>query len=98
LVITTYRGFNAPIETALILRRTEYEQSVPVEPDLTPMGLINRLEHIVEHLDHDLREQERRAVEATTHPCRHHQVPTSSQNAGGGIRSWCTSPLSPGAR
>ena len=36
------------------------------EDDLTPMGLVSRLEYQLDRFDYDLQEQERRAVEAET--------------------------------
>jgi hypothetical protein len=37
---------------------------VAVEDDLTPLGLISRLEHLLDRLEFDLQEQERRAQES----------------------------------
>ena len=37
-----------------------------MEPDLTPMGLISRLEYLLDRLAFDLQEQERRAHDAAT--------------------------------
>jgi hypothetical protein len=51
-------------ESLLILRRTGFDQEVPIEDDLTPTGLIARLEHILDRMPQDLQEQERNAVEA----------------------------------
>jgi N12 class adenine-specific DNA methylase/adenine-specific DNA methylase len=64
LICSVHNGFRAPLEAALILSRTEYDQQIPIEPDLTPMGLINRLEYTLDHFELDLHEQERRAREA----------------------------------
>ena len=66
LVCTVFKGIRSPIEASLILRRTGYDQSVPIEADLTPMGLISRLEHILDRFELDLQGQERQAREAAT--------------------------------
>jgi hypothetical protein len=50
---------------ALVLRRAAHDQEITVEPDLTPLGLISRLEHILERLELDLQEQQRLALDAT---------------------------------
>jgi len=50
---------------ALVLRRTACDQEIAVEPDLTPLGLISRLEHILERFEVDLQEQQRLALDAT---------------------------------
>jgi hypothetical protein len=46
------------------LRRTGLEQEIETEHDLTPMGLIARIEHMLERMPQDRQEQERRASEA----------------------------------
>ncbi len=51
-------------ETALIMRRTGFDHHIETEEDLTPTGLIARIEHILERLPQDLQEQERKAAEA----------------------------------
>ena len=58
------RGRTGQFEAALILRRTGYEQEITLEDDLTPLGLIARLEHMLDHLEADLAEQQRRARDA----------------------------------
>jgi hypothetical protein len=50
---------------ALVLRRAARDQEITVEPDLTPLGLISRLEHILERFEVDLQEQQRLALDAT---------------------------------
>ncbi|MGH7120176.1 MAG: helicase-related protein, partial [Acetobacteraceae bacterium] len=64
LLAVPCRTLRSPLETILVLRRTEYDQTIPIEPDLTPMGLISRLEHILDHFELDLQEQVRRTKEA----------------------------------
>ena len=58
------RGFYREVEASLVLLRTDYDQEIRIEADLTQIGLIARLEHILEHFEADLREQERRAQDA----------------------------------
>jgi len=52
------------IEASLLLLRSDYDQEIRIEADLTQTGLIARLEHILEHFEADLHEQERRARDA----------------------------------
>lgn len=59
------RGFMREFEASLILMRTDYDHEIRTEADLTAAGLIARLEHILDHFEADLHEQERRAREAT---------------------------------
>ena len=58
------RGYFKEVEASLILLRTDYDQEIRLEADLTQTGLIARLEHILDHFEADLREQERRAADA----------------------------------
>jgi N12 class adenine-specific DNA methylase/adenine-specific DNA methylase len=50
--------------TTLLPIRTEGGQTIGVEPDLTAMGLIARLEHVINRFDADLEEQVRRRDDA----------------------------------
>jgi hypothetical protein len=50
---------------ALVLRRVKHDQEITVEPDLTALGLISRLEHVLERFELDLQEQQRLASGAT---------------------------------
>ena len=59
------RGYFRDIEASLVLLRSDYDQEIRIEADLTQTGLIARLEHILEHFEADLQEQERRARDAT---------------------------------
>ena len=45
---------------ALVLRRTEYDQTIDVPDDLTALGLIARLENALDHFEADLEVQARR--------------------------------------
>jgi hypothetical protein len=47
------------------MRRAACDQEITVEPDLTPLGLISRLEHILERFALELQEQQRLALDAT---------------------------------
>ena len=60
------RSWRSEFEANLVLRRNGYDQIIPIEDDLTPMGLVSRLEYQLDRFDYDLQEQERRAVEAET--------------------------------
>jgi len=51
-------------EARLVLRRTGLDQEIETEHELTPMGLIARIEHILERVPQDRQEQDRRAAEA----------------------------------
>ncbi len=51
-------------ETALVLRRTGLDQQIQVEDDMTPTGLIARMEHTLDRLPQDHEDQERKAAEA----------------------------------
>jgi len=57
---TFARGF----AVALVLERTGFDQHVAVERDLTPLGLVARLEHILDHFETELDEQQRSMHEA----------------------------------
>jgi hypothetical protein len=46
------------------MRRAVCDQEITVEPDLTPLGLISRLEHILERFEVDLQQQQRLALDA----------------------------------
>ena len=48
----------------LVLERTGFGQVIDVEPDLTPLGLVARLEHALDHFESDLGDQSRRAADA----------------------------------
>jgi len=54
---TFARGF----EVAFVIERTGFDQHVAVERDLTPLGLVARLEHILDHFETELDEHLRRA-------------------------------------
>jgi N12 class adenine-specific DNA methylase/adenine-specific DNA methylase len=51
-------------ETTLLLARTDLTQKIEVEHDLTSLGLIARLEHLLNRFDSDLEEQVRRRDDA----------------------------------
>ena len=58
------RGWRREFEASLLLRRNGLDQEIPFDDELTPLGLMSRIEHILDRLGIDLQEQERRAVEA----------------------------------
>jgi hypothetical protein len=49
----------------LVLQRSDNEQRIDVEDDLTALGLIARLEHALDRFEADLEEQTRRQADAT---------------------------------
>jgi hypothetical protein len=48
----------------LVLQRTGYEQVIDVQDDLTALGLISRLEYVLDRFEADIEEQTRRAADA----------------------------------
>jgi hypothetical protein len=58
------RSWRSEFEANLVVRRNGLDQIIPIEPDLTPMGLVSRLEYLLDRLEFDLQEQERRAQNA----------------------------------
>jgi hypothetical protein len=48
----------------LVVQRTEYEQTITVQDDLTALGLIARLEHALDHFEEDLETQVRQRADA----------------------------------
>jgi N12 class adenine-specific DNA methylase/adenine-specific DNA methylase len=51
-------------EASLVMRRSNFDHHVEMSDDLTPGGLIARIEHLLERMPLDLQEQERKAEEA----------------------------------
>jgi len=51
-------------ESMLIMRRTGLDHHVETGDDMTPAGLIARIEHILERMPQELQEQERKVAEA----------------------------------
>jgi hypothetical protein len=66
LVCSARRTLLGQVETKLVLRRTEYDQEVAVDDKLTPLGLIARLDHILDHFEQEQDEQRRRVHDAAT--------------------------------
>ena len=48
----------------LALQRTDYDQVIGVQDDITALGLVARLEHVLEHFEEDLETQTRRRADA----------------------------------
>jgi hypothetical protein len=65
LVCSAGRGFAREFQASLVLRRAE-GQEIQIESDLTPLGLIARLEHTLDRFELDLEDQKRRVREAAT--------------------------------
>jgi hypothetical protein len=63
------RSWRKEFEANLAFRRTAHTQLIAIEDDLTPMGLVSRLEYILDRFEQDLQEQERRAREAANRRC-----------------------------
>ena len=64
LVCSAGPTWRRSFEALLILQRTGFDQEVPIDDDLTPTGLIARLEHVLDRMPQDLQEQKRKAEEA----------------------------------
>src|SRR5262249_44306453 len=64
LVCHARRGFPSGFEASLILKRTDYNHELAVDPDQTSMGLIARLEHALERFEAEREEQTRRELDA----------------------------------
>jgi N12 class adenine-specific DNA methylase len=58
------RTWRSEFEANLVLACNGHDQTIAIEDDLTPLGLISRLEHLLDRFESDLQEQERRAQEA----------------------------------
>jgi hypothetical protein len=55
---------DARLEPHLALERTDFAQAIDIESDMTPVGLIARLEHALDRMDTELEEQRRRVAAA----------------------------------
>lgn len=64
LVCVAGATWRQDFEVTLLLRRNGFDQAVQTEADLTPAGLIARLEHLLDRMPQDLAEQERKAADA----------------------------------
>ena len=56
----------ARLEPYLMLERTDFSQSIDIDAETTPVGIIARLEHALDRMDAELEEQRRRGIEAKT--------------------------------
>ena len=65
LVCHARRAFPNGFEATLILKRSDYDQELAVDPEQTPMGLIARLEHALERFEAEREEQTRREQDAS---------------------------------
>jgi len=63
-------------EQSVWLDRTGWEQEVKIDADLTAMGLVSRLEYMLDRFEADLAEHRRRVEEAT------HRIPAYEQRLG----------------
>jgi hypothetical protein len=57
-------GRDARLEPHLALERTDYPQSIDIDAETTPIGIIARLEHAIDRMDAELEEQRRRVRDA----------------------------------
>ena len=55
---------DARLEPDLALERTDFSQSIGIDGETTPVGLIARLEHALDRMDTDLEEHRRRVADA----------------------------------
>ena len=51
-------------EPELTLERTDFVQEISTDSDTTPVGIIARLEHVLDRMDAELEEQHRRVIDA----------------------------------
>lgn len=58
------RAFPNGFEAILILKRSDYDHELAIDPEQTPMGLISRLEHALERFEVEREEQTRREQDA----------------------------------
>jgi hypothetical protein len=65
LVCEAHATLAGAFRVALVLQRANHHQEITVEPDLTALGLISRLEHVLERFELDLQEQQRLASDAS---------------------------------
>ena len=52
------------LEPHLALERTDFPQSIDIDAETTPVGIIARLEHALDRMDTELEEQRRRVADA----------------------------------
>ena len=55
---------DARLEPDLALERTDFAQSIDIDGETTPVGIIARLEHALDRMDAELEEQRRRVTDA----------------------------------
>ena len=48
------RSWRREFEASLLLRRNGLDQEIPIDDELTPLGLMARIEHILDRLGIDL--------------------------------------------
>ena len=51
-------------EPELTLERTDFAQSIDIDGETTPVGIIARLEHVLDRMDAEIEEQRRRVTDA----------------------------------
>jgi len=64
LICSVQRIGGREVRAELVLRRTSYDQGIQIPDEMTAMGLIARLEHILDHFESDREEQTRRRADA----------------------------------
>jgi len=64
LICQAHSALSGVFRVALVLQRAKH-QEITVEPELTPLGLISRLEHVLDRFELDLQEQQRLGSDAT---------------------------------
>ena len=52
------------LEPDLVLERTDFSQSIDIDGETTAVGIIARLEHVLDRMDAELEEQRRRVIDA----------------------------------
>jgi hypothetical protein len=57
-------GRDARLEPHLAPERTDYPQSIDIDAETTPFGIVARLEYAIDRMDAELEEQRRRVLDA----------------------------------
>jgi hypothetical protein len=52
------------LEPHLVLERTDFAQPIDIDAETTPVGIIARLEHVLDRMDTELEEHRRRVIDA----------------------------------
>jgi hypothetical protein len=65
LICTVRPGLrDARLEPSLMMERTEFVQPIDIDSEMTPVGLIARLEHALDRMETEIEEHRRRVIDA----------------------------------